>query len=430
MTYTELSAKQKRIVEKDLQTLFSQRAIQKAPTTAEDLKRIIFSYPEIKYKRGTLFLSEDGKNAVERLVKIFSGMTPFDGMVSKQELHSIIIENYQTWLNRDLQPSGKEFTEKIVSSIISIIKDYGFLVKLEGFDLRDQDSLDLCSFCIQRSNPQLLENIKFEGNLDFETIYKEFKNCIWLIGRSRGSPDVAGDQFDLKALLASGVIGIFGAILYDGAIWRTCVRPITSPNEYRNAVSGLRWEVGGLNPSYSRKFGDLNLPIDSNQIAYLTKNCFLEELVLLLDKKPCSELENAILRAIYWFADAYRDRNPTMQFIKLWSCIECFFAIEDRQIKELNARGIATVLTFAGYRIISLDEYSQFKKRIEGLYDLRSRALHQGWYQHIGLLDLNNLSRWIAWLVISMVALADRGYTSLRAVYDQTERLDVLSRGK
>jgi len=30
-----------------------------------------------------------------------------------------------------------------------------------------------------------------------------------------------------------------------------------------------------------------------------------------------------------------------MQFVKLWSAIECFFAITDEKISEANAKGVA-----------------------------------------------------------------------------------------
>jgi hypothetical protein len=41
-----------------------------------------------------------------------------------------------------------------------------------------------------------------------------------------------------------------------------------------------------------------------------------------------------------------------MQFVKLWACAECFFAIEKEEVTELNAKGIAAILAFAGFRVV------------------------------------------------------------------------------
>jgi hypothetical protein len=119
-----------------------------------------------------------------------------------------------------------------------------------------------------------------------------------------------------------------------------------------------------------------------------------------------------------------------MQFVKLWTCAECFFAIDNEQITELNATGIATILAFAGFRIIETEAYPEFKRRVKRLYGLRSKAIHRAEFGHVERVDLDELSHWVAWVVISMIALAERGYQTLRQVHEQTQRLDQLSLGR
>lgn len=165
---------------------------------------------------------------------------------------------------------------------------------------------------------------------------------------------------------------------------------------------------------------------DTESVAYLYDVCFLKELSSMVEQTNRSELEDAIVRSLYWFAEAYRDRNPVMQFVKLWSCAECFFTIEKDKITELNAKGITAVLAFAGFQIVQLKDYRTFKQRVKALYDLRSKAIHRAEFRHIETTDLDDLSHWIAWVIISMVALSQRGYKSLRQVYEQTLRLDQL----
>ncbi|MFC1779445.1 hypothetical protein ACFLZU_03810, partial [Thermodesulfobacteriota bacterium] len=139
------------------------------------------------------------------------------------------------------------------------------------------------------------------------------------------------------------------------------------------------------------------------------------------------ELESAILRSIYWFAEAYRDRNHATQFMKLWTCVECFFTIEKEGVIEQVASGITAILTFGGYGIVDHKDYIPFKKRVKQLYDLRSQTVHRARFDHIGTNELDDLSLWVAWVIISMAALANNGNTCLSEVRKETLRLDRLS---
>lgn len=116
-----------------------------------------------------------------------------------------------------------------------------------------------------------------------------------------------------------------------------------------------------------------------------------------------------------------------MQFVKLWSCAECFFAIDKDGVTDLNATGFAAILTFAGFKIIDAKDYPKFKRRVKKLYELRSQAIHRGSFGHIETTDLDDLSRWIAWIIISMASLSERGYRTLHQIQQQTSRLDQLA---
>lgn len=83
-------------------------------------------------------------------------------------------------------------------------------------------------------------------------------------------------------------------------------------------------------------------------------------------------------------------------------------------------------MTFAGYRILDPKDYPKFKRRLKSLYDLRSRAIHRAEFGLVENSDLEEFSQWIGWLVISMAALAERGYKTLSAVNEQAVRLDAI----
>lgn len=423
MQYSGMTAKQKRIVERDIETLFSPRAfLQKI--TIEDIKRLDPFHPSITFEKRSLFLSEKGVAALRRLIELISSLPRLAGSVSKEDINIQVFKSYNNWIEKLIQPSGEEFTEDVVDSLLAIVKNYELLIKIDGIDLKDMDVFELGSVRIQRSDRALLEKVNFKGALDVDSIYEDFKDCFWLIGSCTGSAVVASEQFKYRAGLIVGILAVCGAVLYKGAIWQTRVRAVLSPLEHRKDVLLLRWEIGGDNPSFSRNWGtEQDLPLSADSLTYLREQCFLNQLSCLPDRSDRSELEDAIMRSLYWFADAYRDRTEIMQFLKLWTCAECFFSIGEG-FTELNAKGIAVILTYGGYNIVDIGNYASLKKSIKHLYRLRSKALHRAHFSHIAIKDLNNLSYWIAWVIISMVALAERGYKTLHQVHEQISRLD------
>jgi len=252
MQYSGMTSKQKRIIERDVESLFSPGAFLPNPTL-EDIKQLDFFHPTVKINRGTLFLSDKGEAALKRITDLVCGMPALSDSVSRRETSTEVLKSYNEWLEKFLQPTGQEFVEGIAKTLMATVKDYEFLIKVEGLDLKDQDCIELGSVRVQRSNRALLENVKFEGALTFESMYDEFKDSLWLIGRVKGSSDVASELSEYRATLTVGILAVCGALLYKGAVWRSRIRAVISPLENRSATSSLRWEVGGNNPSYSRK---------------------------------------------------------------------------------------------------------------------------------------------------------------------------------
>jgi hypothetical protein len=428
MPYDELKPKTKRIIKSDLETLFSPRAL--LPADIETIKALgkLALFRELKYKGHSLFLSDDGAAALRRLTGAIFEMPSIADLVSESEVATEVKEQYNDWLEKHLQPDGDEFVGPIAEALLARVKEYHFLMKLDGLDLMDQEFLDLGAIRIQKPDEALLDTVKFGGLLDKEQVSKQFEGSLWLVGKSRGGPDVALERFELKVALTVGLLAVCGAILYEGAIWRSRVHPMLFPTEDKTPASLLTWERDGDHTSLSRRGGrKQDLPLGAKGIQYLTDQCFLRQMASLIGTRERTELQDAVVRGLYWMADAYRDPNPMMQFVKLWSCIECFFAITEEKITEANAKGIAAILVFGGYKVIEPSQYASTKRRVKQLYALRSKALHRAQFGHVDTSDLNELSSWIAWIIVTMVSLCQRGYKTLPQVKEQISRLDELS---
>ena len=426
--YSALKPKTKRIIENDLGTLFSPRAF--LPSDIEKIMALgkLVLFRELEYKGRSVFLSDDGAAAIRRLTSSIFEMPALADLVSEREVAAEVKDHYNEWLERNLQPDGQEFADAVAEALLASVKDYQFLIKLQGLDLRDQDAMELGPVRIQKPDKAVLDTVKLGGLLGKEQVSGHFEGSLWLIGKTKGSPNRALERFELQVALTLGILAVCGAILYEGAIWRSRVQPMLRPIQDERPASLLMWESGGDQTRLSRRGGGTqDLPLDSIGTKYLTEQCFLRQMAVLVGMSERTELQGAIVRALYWMADAYRDRNPMMQFVKLWSCIECFFAITKDQITDANAKGIASILVFGGYRVLEPGQYGDTKRRVEDLYDLRSQALHRAQFGHVDTSDLNQLSSWVAWIIVTMVSLSQRGYKTLEQVKEQVVRLDNLS---
>lgn len=414
-----MTPKQKRTIERDVRTLFSSRALPARPTVEEWTEN-----PTVKTERGDRPLSTVGLAALRRLTSLISDIPEVRDVCSPKEIAEEIFERYSGWVLRSGKPNGQRFTDDVLSALRAKVKVHELLIAIEGIDLVDQETIDLGSMRICKADRKLLEGVELGGILNPDWVYGLFQDKLWLTGRSEGSPAVALRRFEHRAALTVGLLAVCGALLYKGAIWRSHVR-LASSSSSRATWSILCWESGGAEPHLINSGeGTQNLPLNAESIIYLRRVCFFDRIMALLDQVQRTEVQDAIVRALYWFGDAHGDRNPVMRFIKLWTCVECFFAIEETEITEANARGIATLLTFAGYGIVEPKDYLKFKRRLKSLYKLRSKAIHRAEFDLVENADLEEFSYWVAWMIVSMVALAERGYGNLAAVKDQALRLD------
>ena len=86
--------------------------------------------------------------------------------------------------------------------------------------------------------------------------------------------------------------------------------------------------------------------MDGESVASLRRVCFLDRIIALLEQEQRTVVQDAIVRSLYWFGDAHGDTNPFMRFTNLWTCVECFFAIEETEITEAVGLSLRTASTF------------------------------------------------------------------------------------
>ena len=290
-----MNPKQKRIIERDVETLFSVRALT-VLSSVEAWMKLGFFYPTIKTDKGEIPLSPVGIAALRRLTTLISDVPEVRESCSPGEIAQEVMERYSNWIRKLLQPSGEEFTDDVVQALLAKVKTHELLIAIEGVDLVDQEAIELGSMRICRAERKFLDGVQLRGILSPDRVFEQFKHKLWLIGTSRGSPKVALQRFEHRANLTVGLLAVCGALLYKGAIWRSHIRLASSACRQK-AHSILCWEQGGGNPHLiSTGQSEQPLPLNTELVAYLRKECFLDRLMALLDQEQRTEIQDAIVR--------------------------------------------------------------------------------------------------------------------------------------
>ena len=70
----------------------------------------------------------------------------------------------------------------------------------------------------------------------------------------------------------------------------------------------------------------------------------------------------------------------------------------------------------------------ELKKKVKKYYELRSKIVHRAEHTQIGGIQLSELSYIVAWVIITMATLLNRGYQTLSKIREQIDRLDSINK--
>lgn len=230
LLYDELTPKQRRTLGRAIAVLFTPRAYLRQPTV--DALRAWPLRPFFTVNSKTLFLSDRGVEMVNVLIDLLAATKRVAAHVTQAELSAIVFKEFASWLGKDLKPGGREYIESLDKALQQLVAEYYFLVKVEGLELKDIDSVELGCVRLVRPHAAILKDVKFGKYLKRAWVYKQLDGKLWLIGEAAGSPRLAEERFEHSVLLANGMLAIYAAILYKGAIWRSRIRAVINPSNF------------------------------------------------------------------------------------------------------------------------------------------------------------------------------------------------------
>jgi len=379
----------------------------------------------------TVFLSDSGYEHFRAVVDVMDRANYFGGMAEFSDIWAAWHSVLEKWLSDGIEPEHADEVVRAIADIVAQeIDDHTFIVPLFGAALDGVDSFSLLAMTILRLSVDVFDSAGVgHDHADVPRLLELNKNNSWLKGTARGTPHLARRRFSEQATLAVGMLAITAAAMFEWGASGFRIGVVMTPEEAIGISVWFSWNERerSLTTHYVSPRGQ---PFFVNKT--LGDECDMVRMIYraldIVQASDRTELEEAITKAAYWYSDAHRDPVLVMKLVKYWSCVEAFFSFENEEITHAVSAGLASMLVFGGFRFVSPFEYSTLKKQIMDLYSLRSRAVHRGYHEHIPEREVAQFSQWVAWMIINMVALVERGYTTLKEVKEQTERLDSMEK--
>jgi len=153
---------------------------------------------------------------------------------------------------------------------------------------------------------------------------------------------------------------------------------------------------------------------------------------IISSDSPRTEIEESILKAIYWIGEAQNEFDLDIAFIKYWTAIECMFSQKQETTQSL-AKGVTISIIsiiFSDCQDIQDDiivEHANLKyKEIKKLYGKRSDIIHEGethlTQQVIDENDISAICKYAAWSILNMFYLRSIGYVTRDEIKIQIDR--------
>lgn len=423
----ELTKKQERTIDHALNVLFRNKSFF-IPKSIKDFAIHKFSTRELRLTgKQTIFLTDAGLVHMRNIVTTIDKADFFDGLAGYSDIWVAFRHILEAHLSKGIRPeNAAELLEFMRERLNTEIDNYTYAVPLFGVEMAGMDIFMLGQMKIVKSPDSHIKatGIKYD-HADLPGTLEATKWYLWLFWSARGTYLITQERLREQAERATGMLAISAATIYKRGASTFRIGVVMSPREGHNRATWLSWNDKNLSLVTHYNFGDSQpFKIDSDLAGQLGAGSLFARAFEIFESNSRTQLEEAITRGVYWYSDAHRDPVPVMRLIKYWSCVEVFFSADDKDITQSVSRGLAAVLTFGGYKFVAKTEYVSFKKRVAKLYNLRSRAIHGAAYRHVSQRNIDDLSRWAAWMLLNMVSFVDRGYTKVHQIKATIDRLD------
>lgn len=426
---SKMTAKQLRSIRRDIKIIFSKKGVT-FPKTTEEFKELGMFPPKIVYKNKDIYLSKLGIDSLKRITTFICEIDEYSVLLDFSDVFKSVKTEIDHWISNDSIPDENEFLVSLEKRLCASVDIFTYLCKIDGIAIDGLASLKLGNKTIEVFSNSCLSNLKLPFPDLYEIVDKEYSGSLVIKGEERGSGDVSLSRFYFHCESYLSLLSVYSCAIYKEAITRAKILLVNNCSIAWGPASTVGWRNSDCNVVFKRYFKSAeDINFDKELLDYLNSTCFFSESASLIEKQQRNELEEAVVKAVYWFGEAQRDQFGASKWIKLWTCLECFFTLksDSDKITESNARGIASLLLFGGYNIDEFGDYSHLKSKIKQFYSSRSKIIHNADYAHIDGKSLRELSYMVAWVIIVVVSLLTKGYSTKPQIKEQADRFDKIT---
>ncbi|MDE2419697.1 MAG: hypothetical protein KGO49_00750 [Gammaproteobacteria bacterium] len=377
---------------------------------------------EITMNGSQCYLTERARASFRDLFEIIINSIEFQNVTNNdvfRELRRIYVE----FLSKNTKPTIEEIIEKLHVTLNSLKKNLNLLIPTEGITIEQGCKFQIGEITLEERKEDFFEKFNLVDGVFKDLILKRYESHnYWSKITIYGSEKYAEEYVTSYTQHHLSIFLIY--ITACSSKYFTCsrIRLLLNNMDGYKTLTQLSWEEGVPSSlSYKSSLGTFSIVnIDEIMMIGFKKTSFHISLPKMVDKKNKNEIESAICRCLYWFGEAYKEPVLGMKFLKLWSCIECFFSIDHEEVTTANAVGIATVLKTID-RIFPHTspkniKYSDYKKTAKKFYKLRSEITHSAMYDHIQVSDVEELSVWVISVVYIMIYFVEEKLYELSEV--------------
>lgn len=426
-----LTIKEIRIASRQITQLFGKKSIF-IPRTIEELEYVGLSLPSLKLNGSAVWLSDSGKNALIKLSELFLKNERYEDYLDFDDVTEAVKSNYQKHLDKATKPTPEDFCNEVIIKLDGLIDVWTNICEVEGLSFVDLDYLELGHGKLEKFNESMLDAISFKEGRDEplrESLLSKLKGKLVFLGSEKGSSTFATTKFKHNANISLSILRVFICSNFKGGFTHSHIRlRSVSSFEYQGGdmlgwSSTGKWFTSGS--ASQRQVFDLS----TKHLEQFNEFSLYSKISDIVNKKSPNELEAAIIKSLYWFGEAHSDSSLASAWLKLWSCLECFFSKDSHEITEANARGIASIFMYGDIdmklkNIVELQDYKTLKSTIKKYYKLRSAVAHRAEYKKVDEHSTILLSYIVGTIILSITCLACRGYGSLERISKESMRLD------
>jgi len=422
-----LSNKQKRLITRDINILNSQKGYLTPPTN-ENLGLLKTLSSRIKIKNKQLTLSNVGSDSLNRIIETIANSEKYNDLVEFGDVHTALLNSMEEIIEKNEAFNKTVLFEKMEHYLDDLIREFTYICAIDGLELHNIEELTIGENTIKLYDQGIIKKRKFTKKFPMkEKIDAYFNGKIVITGKETGSQSTSKNKFYFYSMFYISLIRLLYCAIRPASIYSVSTSLTNNSSISWSTTKTVGWNTLDRSGNITWHTPHMeNTKIDEKIIHHFNSIFSLREISLMIKKDSKSEIEHAISRSILWYGEAQDDKSYSSKWIKLWTCMESFFSINNDKIVDRNTKSIACIILHGKYKFDGFNcNYKDLKRKITKYYRIRSKIIHRGARIEIQNKDLEYFAYITAWVIISFISYSLSGETSLKKVQEDLDELNI-----